>query len=187
MPAFKKIDKRFEKTKCTPEVIETMCNILRAGAYIETAAVMAGVDKATFYTWMKQSHPNHKMYKPIYAQCRNAVEKAIAESEVRDLLNIDKCAMGQDWEYERYPEGSKDENGRDVSGHLRLNAKGNPIPKKIGLAPDWSASAWRLERRQAKKWARQDKLELTSVDGKAVDELSDDELNKLIDEMEGKK
>lgn len=188
MPAFKKVNKRKEQTKCTPEFIEKMCNFLRTGAYPETAAVMAGASKDTFLDWMRYSHPTHKYYKEIYADCRHAVEKAIAEAELRDLVNIDKCAMGQDWEYERHPDGTIDpESGRDISGHLVLNAKGNPIPKKIGTPSDWHASAWRLERRNPKRWARQEKIDVTQHEGKRPEDMTDEELNKLIAELEAKK
>lgn len=160
MPAFKKVSKGVQVTKCDDEVIEKICSYLRIGAFVETAVVMAGVGKETFYKWIKASHKeDHPDFKPIYATLRHAVDRACEEATIRDLLNIDKCAMGQDWEYERHPEGTKDDNGRDISGHLMLNSRGNPIPKKIGMAADWSASAWRLERRKPKNWGSIQKLE----------------------------
>lgn len=151
MPAFRKVKKGGRPPKLNDELIEKICNTLRLGTYIETAVVLAGVQKVIFYEWIKLAHKNPGS---IHAKLLNAVEKAQEESVVRDLLNIDKCAMGQDWEYERDPQGN-----------LVLNGKGNPIPKKQGIPPDWHASAWRLERRHPKQWSRTEKLETTGKDG----------------------
>lgn len=162
MPAFRKVKKEAQVTKCTPEVIQKITNAMRVGMYAETASVLAGVNKDTFHRWLKNSYPTlssqglkNKHYKPIFAELRSAVEKAIAECEIRDLMNIDKCAMGQDWEYERYPKGDPRE------GQLVLNSRGNPIPKKAGRPADWTASAWRLERRHGSTWNKPDKHDHT--------------------------
>lgn len=160
-------NKAFKKYVGRPEVIsseliEKIYKILLSGAYIETAAVYCGVNKKTLYEWMKKGD---KEPDSIYGKFCNAVEKALAESEIRDLTNIDRAAMGQDWEYEREPDNAVDENGRSIAGQLKLNGKGNPIPKKIGQGSDWAASAWRLERKHPKKWARTEKLEHSGKDG----------------------
>ena len=163
MPAFKKVKKKqLQVTKCTPEVIKDICNTLRLGAFIETAVVMAGVSKTTYYNWMKWSRPSDKPelkrhYKPIYAELRVAVERAMEEATVRDLQNIDSCAMGADVVYMRNQEGG-----------LIYSENGRPIVLKPGTAPDWSASAWRLERR-SKEWNRTDKKELSGPDGKPIE------------------
>ena len=101
----------------------------------------------------------------IYGEFLDAVSRAIAESEIRDLTVVDKAAMGQDWEYERHPDGTVDENGKSIAGQLVLNGRGNPIPKKIGHSPNWAASAWRLERKHPKRWAVTQKLEHSGKEG----------------------
>lgn len=157
MPAFRKPSKKNSggrPEEISKEIIEKVCQIMRAGAYIETAAAVAGVSKKTLYNWMKRGN---KEPESVYGQFLHAVTIAMEECVARDLLNIDKCAMGKDWEYERYANDIKDPQTGEVlhsKGDLILNARGNPIVKTIGLAPDWSASAWRLERRHAKRWSR---------------------------------
>lgn len=182
MPAFKKLNKGIQVTKCTEEFIQKMCNILRAGAYPETAAVMAGAEKKTFLDWMRWSHPEirdgvrNKKYKPIYASLRYAVEKAIEEATCRDLMNIDKCAMGIDVEYMR-----------DEKGGIVFAKNGNPIILKLGLNPDWKASAWRLERRFSKQWARTEKVEHSGPEGAPIEtsiEPSQEREKRIEDKIE---
>ena len=164
MPAFKKVS-GVQVTKCTPEVIKEICNYLLIGAYVETAVVMAGVGKKTFYDWIKNSHdPEKKGYKKIYAELRVALDKAVEEATLRDLAVIDRAANGSATEYERYQEDTYDERGNDISGRI-VEIGGHPVVKKKGVAADWSASAWRLERRKPKEWSRTEKVEHSANSG----------------------
>jgi len=158
--AFKKAKKGADKLKCDAKFIQDMVNILRLGAYVETAAIMAGTSKTRFYEWMKAADPKHPKHRPIFAELRDAVEKAQEEATVRDLMVVDKCAQGQDWEYERWEEGELDHDGNPTkAGSLKLNSRGNPIPLKVGFAPNWNAAAWRLSRRKAKEWGDSQTIE----------------------------
>ena len=144
MKAFKKpkVDARL---RLTDEVMKKICNSLRAGAYIETACALAGVSKVSLYAWLKKGNdkPNS-----IYGEFLNAVDKAQAEAEMRDLINIDNSAMGRKYEYER-----------DANGKLVMNQNGDPILITQGQQASWQASAWRLERKHPKKWGRLDRIE----------------------------
>lgn len=137
--------------KLNDDLIKRICNNLMLGMYVETAVVMEGIQKSIFYEWCNQAH---KKPNSIYKRFLDAVQTAQAKAEARDLLNIDKCAMGREWEYER-----------DEKGNLIFNSRGNPIPKRLGVAPDWHASAWRLERRAGSKWNKPEKVEQTGADG----------------------
>ena len=93
------------KTKLTPELQEKILLHLRVGAYVETAAACAGIHKDTFYEWMKKGARGQQPY-VAFAQ---AVNKAVAESESRDLATILKAAQSQwqaaAWRLERrFPE-----------------------------------------------------------------------------------
>lgn len=111
-------------TKLTPELQAEMVNIIRGGNYVETACAYVGLNKSTFYDWMKRGareldrvkkNPKARVRKDeqIYVEFSNAIKKAEAEAEARDVLIIGKAAETQ-----------------------------------------WQAAAWRLERRLPKKWGR---------------------------------
>ena len=112
-------------TKLTPELQAEMVNIIRGGNYVETACAYVGLNKTTFYDWMKRGaremdrvkkNPKARVRKEeqVYVDFSNAIKKAEAEAEARDVLIIAKAAESQ-----------------------------------------WQAAAWRLERRLPSKWGRQ--------------------------------
>lgn len=119
-------------TKLTKELIERVVTYLQKGAYVETAAAAAGISKETFYHWL---HQGANKESGLMRDFSDAVEKAQADSELRDLEIIDKAA----------------ESGQ------------------------WKASAWRLERRNYKRWGIKQTLEHISKDNETI-EMSDEEL-----------
>lgn len=82
------------KTKLTPERQAQIINAVRAGAYIETAAAAAGINKETLYAWLKRGNqePNG-----IYAAFVEAMHEATAQAEIRDVLTLSKAAADGDW------------------------------------------------------------------------------------------
>ena len=76
-------------TKLTPEVQKKIVDMISAGNYVETAASYAGVSKVSLYDWMKRGN---KASKGIYREFLNVIEKALAESEIRDVLTIGTAA-----------------------------------------------------------------------------------------------
>lgn len=75
-------------TKLTPEVAGRICRAVRAGNYIDIAATLAGVHRATLYDWLKRGHAEGR---GLYYEFAKALDKALAESEVRDVERIDKA------------------------------------------------------------------------------------------------
>ena len=146
-------------TLISKTIIADICNALRAGAYIETAAALSGINKSTLYEWLKRGKQGSQ---GLHVEFSNAVKKAMAESELRDLINIDNAAMGQKEEYERYPEGTVVNDPVtglpiNISGSIVTMPNGKPVLKRVGIAPDWGASAWRLERKFPQRWAKTEK------------------------------
>jgi transposase len=101
--------------KLTPEIQDRIVQAVKAGNYIETASAYAGIAKSTLYEWLKKGTEEEKG--PFY-EFSNAIKKALAEAEMRDVAIIDEVAK----------------NG------------------------NWTASAWRLERKFPERWGRKDSL-----------------------------
>lgn len=80
--------------KLTPELQQKIVDAIRMGAYIETAAAYAGINKSTLYDWMKRGA---RAKSGKYKEFSNAVEKALAESEMRDLAVIAKASR-ENWQ-----------------------------------------------------------------------------------------
>ncbi len=139
--AFKKVNGR--PPKITDEKIAAICNAMRAGAYVETAAAYCGISKDTLHIWLK-----HGREKPnsIYGKFIQAVDKAWSDCDLRDLMAIEKAI-----------------NPQQIALPLR-NADGEQLVDKDGLlrwiepqAPNVSAAQWRIARRNPKQWARTEK------------------------------
>jgi transposase len=82
-------------TKLTPEVQEKIVTALRAGNYQETSATYAGISVPTFYGWMDRGRNEPGS---IYSEFLEAVEKAKADAEVRDVALIDRAAADGNWQ-----------------------------------------------------------------------------------------
>lgn len=81
--------------KLTRDIINKICLQLKNGSYVETAAVMCGVPKSTFYNWINKAHePNSAV---IYKELLDATERAQAEADMRDLAIIQKAGEGGQW------------------------------------------------------------------------------------------
>ena len=77
-------------SKLTPELQEEIVNYIKMGNFIETTCVTAGINKSTFYDWMKRGNESkrHTIYKKFY----EAVRQAQAWSEARDVAIISNHA-----------------------------------------------------------------------------------------------
>lgn len=128
-------------TKFDPELGKQIVLAIQAGAYIETAAAAAGISKNTLYDWLRKgARPSAT---PALKEFSDAVKKAMAMSELRDLAVIDKAAQGG--QVLRVVTTTK--QGKD--GQLVTKEE------KHLTSPQWQASAWRLERKHPEKWGTQ--------------------------------
>ncbi|MGB9937068.1 MAG: hypothetical protein ACPK7O_05060 [Methanobacterium sp.] len=94
-------------SKLTKEIREEIASFLKAGCFIETACVMAGINKTTYYDWMKRGEKSSRYDK--YRKFYEAVTHALSWSQARDVAIISKAAekdwRAAAWKLERrYPE-----------------------------------------------------------------------------------
>ena len=103
----------------TPELQAEIVTYIEGGSYVETASAGAGLSKDTFYAWLKRGK---KESKGIYRNFSDAIRKAIARSELRDVNNIFNAGktswQASAWRLERkYPDrwGRKDRNETTIT------------------------------------------------------------------------
>jgi transposase len=90
---------RFEKGSIpmlTEKLIVELSSFIAHGCYVETAVALCGISKQTFYRWLKDSQKEDAS--DLLLKLSDAVKKAAAESEVRDLAVIDKAAQEGVWQ-----------------------------------------------------------------------------------------
>jgi len=76
------------RTKLTPETKEDIVKALRAGNSRRDSALYAGISEQTFYSWMSRGRDGE----PLYIEFLEAVEKAEAQSVVRNVAIIQRAA-----------------------------------------------------------------------------------------------
>ena len=83
------------QSKLTPETQDRVIQAIKMGNYQETAAAYAGISQSTFYGWLERGRNE---LGSIYSEFLEAVEKAKADSEVRDVALIEKAATDGSWQ-----------------------------------------------------------------------------------------
>lgn len=78
----------------TMEIQDRIVKAILIGAYVETAAISAGITKETLYTWMKDGI---KRPDSPYRGFSDAVNKAIADAELHDIATIEKASV-RNWQ-----------------------------------------------------------------------------------------
>lgn len=93
MPKPKPKVKRGRPGKLTPEVQKSIVDMLRRGNYLETSALISGVDPSTVRLWLKKGK---EAKRGIYRDFLAAVKRASIRPEVEDVETIRKAAA-TDW------------------------------------------------------------------------------------------
>lgn len=151
-------------TKLTPDVQAKICTAIQAGNYIETASAFAGIGKTALYEWLKRGGDELarvaksgrlrvRVGEAIYVEFTNAVEEALAQSELHDVLIIQRAASGY--------EVLVTKEVLDKAGNVKVLATNSH-------EFDWRASAWRLERKFPDRWGRREKVEMSGEGGGPV-------------------
>ncbi len=80
----KPLDTYNGETKCTPEMIDRIVKLIRAGNYAQIAAACVGIASSTFYEWLTRGGRGEEPYRAL----AEAVEKAKAEDEAGTTAEI---------------------------------------------------------------------------------------------------
>jgi len=89
------------KTKCTPEVEETIVRHIRLGGYRVHAAMAAGVSEKSFHDWMARGEAGEQPFAGFFTR----VQAALAEDALRSQAVITRASMGPilgDWRAASY-------------------------------------------------------------------------------------
>jgi len=166
--------------KLTTAVKEKIVAAIRAGNYIETAAALAGIQKETFYDWLRKGA--RSTTDDRYRNFSDAVFEAMAQSEAEAVAAIDTAGMPHEVTRCRITRKPLFQDGKPV-----LDDDGNPVFIEEILTEttqehDWRALAWRLERRFPRRWGHRSYTETTMTE-KPVDEMSDAEIDAELNEI----
>lgn len=152
--SFKKASKGRGRPPSKPskKLTDDIAELIFRGNYVETACAIHCVNRKTMLEWMKRGHKEGEA--PEYAYFLLTVGQAMAAAEKRDLDVIDGVAQGTP---------VKDHTGR-----------------KVWRQPNWSAAAWRLERRHPKKWGRKVNVDMEDDSKDKESAFKDQSLNSII-------
>ena len=81
-------------TKLTPQVQARIVQAIVGGNDITVAAAYAGIHKAQFYRWLEKGEQQQQ---GIYRAFRDAIQKAQADAETRNVALIAKAAQEGTW------------------------------------------------------------------------------------------
>jgi len=120
-------------TILTPEIQKRIVDAIKAGAYVETAAAYAGVGKSTFFSWMTKGRKGDKQ---VYKDFVDAVERAMAAAEMRDVVTITRAAESQ-WQAAAWRLERKFPSRWGRRQHLAITGEdGGPVEVEISSWAD---------------------------------------------------
>src|SRR4029453_14197293 len=77
-----------------PDTVQTILETVAAGNYLEVAADLAGISRATIYEWMKRGEAGE----PPYALFSDSVKRASARAEAAEVAKVRKAGeLPQYW------------------------------------------------------------------------------------------
>lgn len=137
-------------TKLTKELIEEIATYLRAGNYIETTAHLVGINRDTIYEWLKRGN-----------------------AEIARISKSNRARVRK--KEELFVEFTDTVKKAQAQSEAMLVAQ-------IGKASEknWTAAAWRLERKYPDRWGRTERNVASAQDdplkelAKQIQDLRDD-------------
>lgn len=137
-------------TKLTEELIEEIAAYLRAGNYIETTAALVGIHRDSIYEWLKRG---------------NAEKLRLSNNSRARMRTREKIFV-------QFTDTVK--KAQAQSEAMLVGLIGQAAQK------NWTAAAWRLERKYPDKWGRTERNVATAQDdpvkelAKQIEDLRND-------------
>jgi len=135
---------------------------VRAGNYLEVAAAFAGIHRSTLFDWMRRGARERErrlkgeppnVEEDAFVEFSDAIQKALAEAEVRDVAIIGKAAQehwqAAAWRLERkFPErwGRRDR----LEGEGKLERQEHDVTTRIIADPELYRMAEEILRKAAR-------------------------------------
>jgi hypothetical protein len=136
---------------------------VRTGLDLTDAAASANLAKQTIWDWRRRGALNRALIAqgkpyahadgPAYIAFADALERAEAEAELVRLAIIQRAAEG---------------GFKTTRETIRYDATGDILERTLvteTAAPQWTAAAWYLERRHARKYGRKSQLAAEALSG----------------------
>jgi hypothetical protein len=81
------------KPKISAEIVSEMAMYLSSGNTIECACGLIGINRSTYYEWLKKGDHPKKGDDPLFSEFSNRVKKAEHEAEARNVLIVQNAAQ----------------------------------------------------------------------------------------------
>jgi hypothetical protein len=136
-----------QPTDLTPDLIRQFAELLPVVLYMESVAAFLGVERSTWRRWITRGKAESKRLQELGARPRqkealyleffNTHKRAIAEGEIGDAGAIREAALAET---------------RPVKVKRVEKPDGSVEETTEYMKPEWTAAAWRLERRFPERW-----------------------------------
>lgn len=167
----------------TDEVHKRLVEAIGNGIPIEAATAYAGIHYRTFFLWMSKARDALEAYAPEpdtpdiedimqtvpneskrYVQLLHDVNRARAEATARNVLLIEKAAVG----------------GYVIEENTRTHPDGTTERTIRRQPPDWRAAAFWLERQNLKEFGKRNYTEISGPGGGPVQITNPDDVAKRV-------
>ena len=86
-------------TRCTRDLIKKITPLISNGNFASTACRVAGISEAAFYNWQARGRKDREEGRAtIFVEFAEAIERADAEGEARNVLLIQQAAGAGTWQ-----------------------------------------------------------------------------------------
>ena len=165
MPRLEKVkDGKGRPTKLTDEVQTMICDLLRTGAYIETAAAYAGVSNSKLHEWLARGArelDRRRRHDEALAREREADKGRVRKIRIEERSRRKKRSQDH-WVTKQKEQLYVDFREAVEQAIAESEAHDLAVITSAAQRGDWKAAAWKLERRSPKRWGKRTQLEVST-------------------------